>query len=356
MVDSLKRMKKEKKKSVLPGVASLLNRDMAMDLGTANTLLYVKGKGIVVNEPSVIAYNDKTKEIIAVGLEAKSYIGKTPAGVKAIRPLKKGVIDDFFLTKAMIKEFFLKIQRMNPLFKPKAVISVPAGITQVEKRAVVNAAEEVGIGRIYLIEEPMAAAIGAGLPIEEETGHMVIDIGGGTTEVGLISKAVTVLSESVRVAGDEMNESLIKYLQRKHGIQIGENSAEKCKIEAGSAYHVEGLPRDCKISGKKLENGNPIEFSISTEEIRAAMQEPINAVRDAVRMVVDKAPAKLLDDVRKKGIIMAGGGSLLTGINTFIEREVGIACRVAEDPLTTIVLGCGIALENLKKYKKVFVN
>ena len=348
--------KSNKKKASRPGVSSILNRDMAMDLGTANTLLYVKGKGIVVNEPSVISYNEKTREIIAVGLEAKTYLGKTPGGIKAIRPLKNGVIDDFFLTKAMIKEFFLKIQRMNPLLKPKAVISVPAGITQVEKRAVVNAAEEVGIGKIFLIEEPMAAAIGAGLPIEDETGHMVIDIGGGTTEVALISRSATLISESVRVAGDEMNDTLIKYIIRTYGIQVGENTAERCKIEAGSACEVEELVDNYKIVGKKLETGTPIEIMISSAEIREAMREPVAAVLRAAIRVVEKAPQKLLEDVKKKGIIMAGGGALLKGIDKFVENNTGIRCIVADDPLTTIVMGCGAALDNLKKFQKVFVN
>jgi len=356
MADRYKRIKRDKNKTVFPAVSSIINRDMAMDLGTANTLLYVKGKGIVVNEPSVISFNEKTKEIISVGMEAKKYLGKTPAGIKAVRPLKNGVIDDFYLTKAMIKEFFLKIQRMNPILKPKAVISVPAGITQVEKRAVVNAAEEVGIGKIFLIEEPMAAAIGAGLPIEEETGHMVIDIGGGTTEVALISRSAIVLSESVRVAGDEMNEALIKYMHRKHGIQIGENTAERCKIEIGSAFQVEGLADSYRIQGKKMETGTPVEMTITASEIRMAMEEPIAAVRDAVSRVVGKAPPNLLEDVKTKGIIMAGGGSLLQGIDRFIERETGIRCSVAENPLATIVMGCGAALEDLKKYQKVFIN
>lgn len=357
MAEGYKRIKKDSKAGqASPVVSSILSRDMAMDLGTANTLLYVKGKGIVINEPSVIAYNEKSKEIITVGLQAKKYLGRTPGGIRAIRPLKNGVIDDFYLTKAMIREFFLKIQRMNPLFKPKAVISVPAGITQVEKRAVVNAAEEVGIGRIFLLEEPMAAAIGAGLPIEEKTAHMVIDIGGGTTEVALISQAATVLSESVRVAGDEMNEAIIKYLARKHALQVGENTAERCKLEAGSAFVVDGLPEQYKISGKKLDTGKPAELLVSVEEIRLAMHDPLAAVKEAAHRLVDRAPAELLDEVKKKGIFMAGGGSLLRGIDRLLEQEVGIRCVITDDPLTTIVMGCGMTLEHIKKYRKVFVN
>lgn len=357
MPEGYKKIKNNtQKKKAPPVVSSIFSRDMAMDLGTANTLLYIKGKGIVVNEPSAIAYNEKTKEVIAVGLEAKKYLGRTPEGIKAIRPLKNGVIDDFHLTKAMIREFFLKVQRMNPLLKPKAVISVPAGITQVEKRAVVNAAEEVGFGRIFLIEEPMAAAIGAGLAIEEKTGHMVIDIGGGTTEVALISHAATLLSESVRVAGDEMNEAIIRYLIKAHSLQIGENSAERCKIEAGSAYAVEGLPASYSISGKKAGSGKPTEITVSSDEIRCAMEDPLKAVKEAVSRLVERSPDDLLDDVRKKGIFMAGGGSLLRGMDKLIEQEVDIRCLLTKDPLTTIVTGCGMALENIKKYRKVFVN
>ncbi len=267
--------------------------------------------------------------------------------------MKNGVIDDFYLTKAMIREFFLKIQRMNPLFKPKAVISVPAGITQVEKRAVVNAAEEVGIGRIFLIEEPMAAAIGAGLPIEEKTGHMVIDIGGGTTEVALISQAATVLSESVRVAGDEMNEAIIRYLARKHALQVGENTAERCKLEAGSAFAVEDLPQQYSISGKKLDTGKPAEFSVSSEEIRLAMEDPIAAVKGGGPPPGRSQPRQNCWTMsEKRGYSWPAAGSLLRGMDRMVEQEVGIRCVVTDDPLTTIVMGCGMTLENIKKYQE----
>lgn len=329
---------------------------MAMDLGTANTLIYVKGEGIVLNEPSVVAYNTYSKEILAVGIEAKPYLGRTPQHISADRPLKNGVIADFVVTQAMIREFFLKIQKMRRFFKPKVIICVPSGITQVEKRAVIEAAEEVGCGRVYLIEEPMAAAIGAGFDISENRGRMIIDIGGGTTEVAVITMSSVAYSESIRVAGDELNECIMRYLFHKHKVYIGENTAEKCKIEAGSAFEMPLQGEPYTLIGKDAVTSTPKEITLTPAEIRKALEEPINAVVEAVRRALEKTPTALITDIYDEGIYMAGGGSLLRGLDKRIKQETKIACHVTENPLLAIVKGSGIALENIKEYKKVFIN
>lgn len=335
---------------------SLFSKNMAMDLGTANTLIYVKGEGVVLNEPSVVAYNAYSKEVLAVGKEAKNYLGRTPEHINAERPLKDGVIADFVITQAMIRDFFKKIQKMGRFFKPKVVICVPSGITQVEKKAVIEAAEEVGCGKVYLIEEPMAAAIGAGFDISENRGRMVIDIGGGTTEVAVITMSSVAYSESVRVAGDELNESIIRYLFHEHKIHIGENSAEKCKIAAGTACDTPFQIEPYSLIGKDAVTSNPKEITLSVEEIRKAMEEPVRAVVEAVRRALEKTPTALVTDIYDEGIYMAGGGSLLRGLDKLIEKETKIACHLTDNPLLAIVKGSGIALENLKDYKKVFIN
>jgi rod shape-determining protein MreB and related proteins len=337
----------------LPG---LFSKDMAMDLGTANTLIYVRDEGIVLNEPTVVAFDKISSEVLAVGKEAKSYLGRTPQNIAAVRPLKDGVIADFEVTQAMIREFFLKVQRMGLFFKPKVVICVPAGITQVEKRAVVEAAEEAGVGKVFLIEEPMAAAIGAGLEIERNLGQMVIDIGGGTTEVAVLTLSSVAYSESVRVAGDVINEAIIRYLAKSHQLQIGENTAEECKIKAGSAYPVEGLTEPYRVHGKDSITNSPKEIFLSLEEIRKAIAEPVNAVVEAVRRALEKTPPDLVTDIARDGIHMAGGGSLLHGLDKLIEAETKIPCHLTADPLTTVVTGSGMAMENIKHYKKVFIN
>lgn len=333
----------------------ILSKDMAMDLGTANTLIYMKGAGIVLNEPSVVAYDRRKDEVLAVGREAKSYLGRTPANIAAVRPLKDGVINDFIVTKTMIKEFFYKVQQIGRFFKPKIIVCVPAGITQVEKRAVIDAAEEAGAGKIFLIEEPMAAAIGAGLDIEDSKGQMVIDIGGGTTEVVVISRSAVVNSENVRVAGDEINEEIIKFLIKEKNIEVGENRAEKCKISGGSAYPVTDI-KPYLITGKDLISRQPIEVEVSPEEIRKAIKKPVMAVVETVKRVIVKCAPAHLEDIKRDGIIMAGGGSLLRGMHTLITKETGLKCRLTENPLTTVVEGSGIALENIEKYRKVFIN
>ncbi|OKY73604.1 MAG: rod shape-determining protein [Desulfobulbaceae bacterium DB1] len=335
---------------------ALFSKNMAMDLGTANTLIYVKGQGIVLNEPSVVAYNTYSKEILAVGKSAKKYLGRTPQHISAVRPMKDGVIADFVVTQAMIRHFFLKIQRMSRFFKPKVVICVPTGITQVEKKAVVEAAEEVGCGKVYLIEEPMAAAIGAGLDVSENRGRMIIDIGGGTTEVAVITMSSVAYCESIKVAGDELNEAIIRHLLTKHKIYIGENSAEKCKIEIGSALDTHGYFDSYSLIGKDALTSNPKEVSLTSEEIRTALREPVKAIVEAVRRALEKTPTELVTDIYEEGIYMAGGGSLLRGLDKLIERETKIDCHLTSDPLLAIAMGSGIALENLKGYRKVFIN
>ena len=335
---------------------NLFSKDMAMDLGTANTLIYIKGDGIVLNEPSVVAYENDTKKVLAVGREAKNFMGRTPRNIVAKRPLKDGVIADFEVTQFMIREFFLKVQRMNRFFKPSVVICVPAGITQVEKRAVLEAAEDAGVGKIFLIEEPMAAAIGANLDIEQNKGNMIIDIGGGTTEVAVLTIFSVAYSESVRVAGDEINEYIMRYMLKKYKLQIGENRAEKCKIDIGSAVPISGLTEKYFISGKDILTNTPKEVFVTPEEIRTAITDPVIAVVDAVKRALEQTPPDLLTDIQKEGIYMAGGGSLLKGLDILISRCTNIQCHLTEDPLTTVVMGSGRALESIKKYQKVFVN
>jgi len=334
---------------------ALFSKNMAMDLGTANTLIYLKGSGIVLNEPSVVAYNTYSKEILAVGASAKKYLGRTPQHISAVRPLKDGVIADFVITQAMIRSFFLKIQRMSRFFKPSVVICVPTGITQVEKKAVIEAAEQVGCGKVYLIEEPMAAAIGSGLDVFQNKGRMIIDIGGGTSEVAVITMSSVAYCESLRVAGDELNEAIIRHLFNKHKIYIGENTAEKCKIAAGSAIDIPSL-ESYTLIGKNVITSTPKEVTLTPQEIRIAMQEPVNAIVDAVRRALDKTPTELVTDIYEDGIFMAGGGSLLRGLNTLIEETTKIPCHLTKDPLLAIAMGSGIALDNLKDYKKVFIN
>ncbi len=335
---------------------SIFPKNMAMDLGTANTLIYLKGEGVVLNEPSVVAYNTYSKDVLAVGVEAKKYLGRTPPHISAERPLKDGVIADFVVTQAMIREFFLKIQKMRRFFKPKVIICVPSGITQVEKRAVIEAAEEVGCGKVFLIEEPMAAAIGAGFDISENRGRMIIDIGGGTTEVAVITMSSVAYSESVRVAGDELNDSIMRHLFNRHKVYIGENTAEKCKIEAGSAFKMTLSGEPYTLIGKDAATSTPREVTLTPAEIREALEEPVNAVVEAVRRALEKTPTELVTDIYDEGIYMAGGGALLRGLDKRIEQETKIACHVTENPLLAIVKGSGIALENLKEYKKVFIN
>ncbi len=334
----------------------LFSTHFAMDLGTANTLIYMKGEGIILNEPSVVAIDNNTGKVIAVGREAKEYIGRTPPNISAIRPLKDGVIADFDVTKAMIKYFLTVVSRDRKVSKPKMVVGVPSGITQVEKKAVTDACFQVGIRDVYLIEEPMAAAIGASMPIELPRGNMVVDIGGGTTEVAIISLSATAYSESLRVAGDELDESIVRYLQKRHQVAIGVIAAEKIKIEGASVYPVESKKEPIGIVGKDLLTGIPKSLKITREEIREAVEEPVAAIIDAIRRALEKLPPEFVSDLNETGMILTGGGALLKGLAQRIEAETGIRVFVSDDPLSSVALGGGKALEDMVRYKRVFIN
>jgi rod shape-determining protein MreB len=327
-----------------------------MDLGTANTLIYMKGEGIILNQPSVVAIDNNSGKVIAVGKEAKEYIGRTPPNISAIRPLKDGVIADFEVAKAMIKYFLKAVSAERKISKPKMVVGVPSGITQVEKKAVIDACFQVGIRDVYLIEEPMAAAIGAGMPIELPKGNMIIDIGGGTTEVAIISLSAIAYSESLRVAGDELDEAIVRYLQKKHQLAIGVIAAEKIKIEGASAYPIDSLSDSINVVGKDLLTSIPKTIKIPKEDVREAIEEPVAAIIDAVRRALEKLPAEFISDLNEAGIVLTGGGALLKGLAQRIDNETGIVVTIADDPLTSVTMGCGKALEDMAKYKKVFIN
>lgn len=328
----------------------------AMDLGTANTLIYMKGEGIILNEPSVVAIDNNNGKVIAVGKEAKEYIGRTPPNISAIRPLKDGVIADFDVTKAMIKYFLTVVRRDRKILKPKMVVGVPSGITQVEKKAVVEACVQVGIRDVFLIEEPMAAAIGSDLPIELPKGNMVVDIGGGTTEVAIISLSATAYSESLRVAGDELDESIVRYLQKKHQVAIGYIASERIKIEAASVYPMDFQGGPISIVGKDILTGIPKNLKISREEVREAIEVPVSAIIDAIKRALEKLPPEFISDLDETGMILTGGGALLKGLGQRIEADTGVRVRVIDDPLFSVVLGAGRALEDMGRYKRVFIN
>ena len=334
----------------------LFSTHFAMDLGTANTLIYMKGEGIILNEPSVVAIDNTSGKVIAVGREAKDYIGRTPPNISAIRPLKDGVIADFDVTKAMIKYFLTVVRKDRKIQKPKMVVGVPSGITMVEKKAVVDACFQVGIRDTYLVEEPMAAAIGSEMPIELPRGNMVVDIGGGTTEVAIISLAATAYSESLRVAGDEVDESIVRYLQKKHQIAIGAIAAERLKLDGASVYPAEGRGNAFSVVGKDLLTGVPKNLRITSEEIREAIEEPVSAIIDAIRRALEKLPPEFASDLNESGMVLTGGGALLGGLDHRIEKETGINVYVADDPLLSVVLGAGKALEDMARYRKVVIN
>jgi rod shape-determining protein MreB len=334
---------------------NLFSEDMAMDLGTANTLIFTKHQGVVLNEPSVVAINNETNQILAVGKEAKDYLGRTPPRISAIRPMKDGVIADFEITREMIKYFLIKVRGKSRLFKPNLVIGVPSGITMVEKRAVVESALEAGARDVYLIEEPMAAAVGVGMAVESTKANMIVDIGGGTTEVAIITSFATAYCESIRVAGDEINESIIYYLQKKFDLQIGENTAEYLKMEFGSAYPQEKATR-FPVSGKEVFSGIPKTIEISDKHLREGMAEPIWAIVDAVKRGLEKTPPELSGDISQAGMTLAGGGALLKGLDKLLARETGLVVHIAEDPLTSVVMGAGKAMMDTDYYNKVFIN
>lgn len=336
-----------------------LSQDLAIDLGTANTLVYLRGKGIVLSEPSVVAvYRDQRqgfKKVLAVGKEAKEMLGRTPGSVSAIRPMKDGVIADFEVTGAMLRYFIQKAIPQRTLLRPRIIICVPFGITEVERRAVKESAEAAGAREVYLIEEPMAAAIGAGLPITEPSGNMVVDIGGGTTEVAVISLGGIVCSKSVRMAGDKIDQAILQYLKRKHNILIGENTAEQIKIHIGTAYPTEQIKK-MDVRGRDIVAGIPRTIQVTSEEIREAIQEPISVIVEAVKFVLEKTPPELSADIVDRGIILTGGGALLSNLDLLLREETSLPVVVAEDPLTTVVRGSGLALEYLDKYAGVTID
>ncbi|EGJ51386.1 rod shape-determining protein [Desulfocurvibacter africanus] len=333
----------------------LFGKDLAMDLGTANSLIYLPSEGIVLNEPSVVAIDKREGKIIAVGREAKDYLGRTPERIRAIRPLKDGVIADFEVTRQMISYFIRKVTRGYQAIKPRIIIAVPTGITQVEKRAVIESAQLAGVREVRLIEEPMAAAIGAGLPIDKAIGNMVVDIGGGTTEVAVISLSAVAYSESVRVAGDELNESIQRYIQDRFKLLIGENMSERIKMQIGSAMPLPE-PLSMSISGKNVVNGTPTTITVTDEHIREAIADPVNTIVSSVRKALEKTPAELVADIADNGLLLAGGGALLKGLDRRIAEATDLNVRLDTDPLTTVVRGTGRTMEQMKAYKAVFIN
>jgi rod shape-determining protein MreB and related proteins len=335
-----------------PWYAPVMGRDMAIDLGTANTLVYVRGRGVVLDEPSVVAVNARDGRPLAVGLEAKRMIGRTPGHIQAIRPLKDGVINDYDVCEKMIRYFIQRVHHRR-FAKPRMVICVPSGVTGVEQRAVIEAAENAGARRpVDIIEEPMAAAIGAGLPVHEPAGNMIVDIGGGTTEVAVISLGGIVASESIRIAGDELDEAIVAYVKREYSLALGERTAEEIKIALGSAYPLEE-ELYAEIRGRDLVSGLPKTVVVSTEEIREAIEEPVAAIVDAVKVTLDKTPPELAADIMGRGIVLTGGGGMLHGLPERLMSETGMPIVVADNPLYAVAIGSGLCLENRKVLKGV---
>src|SRR6202453_2826320 len=335
----------------------LFSNDLAIDLGTANTLIYVKGKGIVSCEPSGVAVQKDARggnKVLAVGREAKEMLGRTPGNIRAVRPLRDGVIADFEITEAMLRYFIARAHNRRTLVKPRIIICVPFGITEVEKRAVRESAESAGAREVYLIEEPMAAAIGAGLPIPEPTGNMVVDIGGGTTEVAVISLGGIVTSQSIRVGGDELDQAIITFAKKEYSLMLGERTAEELKMALGSAFPSADEPH-AEIRGRDLVSGLPKTVVISAAEVRRAIEEPVNLIVDAVKSTLDKCPPELAGDVMDRGIALTGGGALLRGLESRIREETGMPVQVADNPLDSVVLGTGKCVEDFETLRQVLV-
>ena len=331
-----------------------LGRDMAVDLGTANTLVYVRGRGIVLNEPSVVALNTNNGQVVAVGVEAKRMIGRTPGNIVAVRPLKDGVIADFDVTERMLRYFIQKVHRRTRMARPRIVVAVPSGITGVEQSAVKEAGHQAGARKVYIIEEPMAAAIGAGMPVNEPTGNMVVDIGGGTTEVAVISLGGIVTSQSIRIGGDELDQAIITFGKKEHSLMLGERTAEEIKLALGSAFPAKEEPH-AEIRGRDLVSGLPKTILISAAEVRRAIDEPINLIIDAVKSTLDKCPPELAGDVMDRGIALTGGGALLRGLDQRIREETGMPVHIADSPLDSVVLGTGKCVEDFDTLRQVLV-
>jgi rod shape-determining protein MreB len=334
---------------------SFIGRDMAVDLGTANTLVYVRGPGIVLNEPSVVAINSDNGSILAVGTEAKRMIGRTPGNIVAVRPLRDGVIADFDTTERMLRYFIQKVHKRRFLAKPRLVICVPSGITGVERRAVEEAGYKAGARKVFIIEEPMAAAIGSGMPIHEPTGNMVVDIGGGTTEIAVISLGGIVVSVSIRVGGDELDEAIIAYVKREYSLLLGERTAEDIKMRVGSAFPLPNEP-EAELRGRDLITGLPRTVILPAEEIRKALEEPIQAIVDAVKSTLDRTPPELSGDIMDRGIMLTGGGALLRGLDERLRHETGMPVVIAENPLNCVVLGSGRTVEEFEALNRVLVS
>lgn len=344
--------------NLFDSILGIFSTDLAIDLGTANTLVYVKGSGIVLNEPSVVAVHTDNRlknRILAVGSEAKNMLGRTPGNIVAIRPLRDGVIADFEVTEAMLRHFIQKVHNRRTFIRPRIIIAVPSGITQVEKRAVRESAESAGAREVFLVEEPMAAAIGADLPITEPTCNMVVDIGGGTTEVAVISLAGIVYSRSIRIAGDKMDAAIIQYIKRKYNLLIGERTAEFIKTTIGNAYPDPQNLETIEVKGRDLVSGIPKILSIDSEEIRVSISEQIDALVEIIKMALEQTPPELAADIVDRGIVLAGGGALLKNLDKLLKEETGLPITVTEDPLSTVVIGSGKILDNIEILKQVII-
>lgn len=334
-----------------------LSKDMGIDLGTANSLVYVKGKGVVLQEPSVVAIDRDTNQVLAVGNEAKRMVGRTPGNIIAVRPMKDGVIADFDVTERMLRHFIRCASRRRGIFRPRVVVAVPSGVTEVEKRAVVDAILSAGAKDARLIEEPMAAAIGAGLPVQEPTGNMIVDIGGGTTEVAVISLGGIVSQRSIRIGGDDMDSAIVQHVRRTYNLLIGERTAEEIKQQIGTAHPDEADPeRAMDVRGRDLVTGLPKTVTVTAREIYEALQEPVLAIVEAVKMTLERTPPELAADIMDRGIVTAGGGSLLSGLGRLLSDETGMPVHQAEDPLTAVAIGTGMALEHFDILQRVLVN
>jgi len=340
--------------SVTSDILGWFSNDLAIDLGTATTLVYVRGRGIILNEPSVVAIEKKTEKVLAVGIDAKKMLGRTPGNISAIRPMKEGVIADFEMAEKMLRHFIEKAHNRRTFVRPRIIIGVPSRITQVEQRAVRDSAELAGAREVYLIEEPVAAAIGAGLPITEPSGNMVVDIGGGTTDIAVLSLGGIVYSESVKVAGDRMDDAIMNYVKKKYNLLIGEHMAERIKVEIGSAYPYEEK-KTLMIKGRDLISGIPRTLVLDDSEIREALYEPISTIVNAVKVALENTPPELAGDIIDCGIVLTGGGSMLWGMDTRLREETGLPIITVDDPLTSVVLGVGKILDELDLLRKVSV-
>ena len=336
------------------GFFNKFSHDMGIDLGTANTLVHVKGKGIIIREPSVVAVDKANNEVLAIGAEAKQMIGRTPGHIIAIRPMKDGVIADFDITQSMLKFFIKKAIGKNSLVRPRIVVGVPSGVTEVEKRAVIDATVQAGAREAYLIEEPMAAAIGAGLPVQEATGSMVVDIGGGTCEVAVISLGGIVVSKSIRTGGDAMDDAIVRYIRKNFSLLIGERTAEEVKINIGTAMPLEN-PEEMDIRGRDLVSGLPKNITINSNQVCEALNEPVTNILDAVRNTLERTPPELAADIMDRGVVMTGGSSLLRNLDRIMSRDTGMPVYVSDDALSCVALGTGLAVENVDVYKKGFM-